>query len=595
MDLEKLATSAVIAELSKTDRLSGFINSGDKEPCWDGHIYIHENKRRTKKNIKKVATQVKGKAARKRSVKRTISYSISYDDLHAYMMNGGTMFFVVYLDQDSGDPLQIYYNGLLPVKVKDILKVQKNSYSLKFRKFPIDNLHKTELLINFYEDSRKQASFAGKDLPTIDDLAKEGVLESLSISYLGLDEYDSYSAFPKVIDGNSLTIYANIKGGSAPIPVEYFDSVSHFMMREEKDIPVFVDDRLYYSCVVTITTAELVEYHIGSSVKVILPNTGKKALPSGLSIEICLKGTLNERIVAIEFITAIIEHRSFKIGKINIQANFSQDGLDRLGVNDLGEMLTVYRRIKNVLDTMNVRKDLDIDQCTDEDFEKLNLLLGAIESKRPIRGNPPTPASIQKMTIANLTLALVYLQKDSVGYYILDYFGNHFEVTWAPDGSVPAQVSQFFSIGTDDYLALDNLNLNAVINDFKRITPSAEHWNHGNNAMLHMLNAYDKSLCEKFLDAAYQLCEWLQERPDLLPDNFITLNRLQIEKRKRALTFQEKAELYPIAEAATDPFHRIGAFLLLDEQAEAKELLESLSPDELNRFKEFPIYKFFSA
>lgn len=34
----KLATSEVVKELSKTDRLSSFINSGDKEPCWDGKL-----------------------------------------------------------------------------------------------------------------------------------------------------------------------------------------------------------------------------------------------------------------------------------------------------------------------------------------------------------------------------------------------------------------------------------------------------------------------------------------------------------------------------------------------------------------------------
>ena len=60
MDLEKLATSAIEKEIAKTDLLSSFINSGDREPCWDGHIYIHEDKKKTKKNIKKVAAQVKG-------------------------------------------------------------------------------------------------------------------------------------------------------------------------------------------------------------------------------------------------------------------------------------------------------------------------------------------------------------------------------------------------------------------------------------------------------------------------------------------------------------------------------------------------------
>ena len=45
MDLEKIATSAIVSSISKTDTLSGFINDGDKEPCWDGNIYIHENSR----------------------------------------------------------------------------------------------------------------------------------------------------------------------------------------------------------------------------------------------------------------------------------------------------------------------------------------------------------------------------------------------------------------------------------------------------------------------------------------------------------------------------------------------------------------------
>lgn len=73
MELEKLATSAVITEISKTDCLTSFINSGDKEPCWDGHIYIHEDSQHTKKNLKKVATQVKGKAVTPKAVTRTIS------------------------------------------------------------------------------------------------------------------------------------------------------------------------------------------------------------------------------------------------------------------------------------------------------------------------------------------------------------------------------------------------------------------------------------------------------------------------------------------------------------------------------------------
>lgn len=60
MDIERLATSAVVDSISLTDVLSPFINDGDKEPSWDGNIYIYEDKRKTKKGIKKVPVQVKG-------------------------------------------------------------------------------------------------------------------------------------------------------------------------------------------------------------------------------------------------------------------------------------------------------------------------------------------------------------------------------------------------------------------------------------------------------------------------------------------------------------------------------------------------------
>lgn len=46
MDIEKLATSAVVESISMTDVLSPFINDGDKEPSWDGNIYIYEDKKK---------------------------------------------------------------------------------------------------------------------------------------------------------------------------------------------------------------------------------------------------------------------------------------------------------------------------------------------------------------------------------------------------------------------------------------------------------------------------------------------------------------------------------------------------------------------
>ena len=590
MDLEKLATSAIEKEIAKTDLLSSFINSGDREPCWDGHIYIHEDKKKTKKNIKKVAAQVKGKAVRTRDAKRTISYPISCDDLRAYMMNGGTVFFVVYLNKDTGDVLQIYYVSLLPVMVKKLLdeKKSRRTVSVKFHKFPADNARKTELFLNFYEESKKQVSFAGKDLPNVDDLIKKGLLENISFSYTGLGACPDTRLLPKIIDGKSLTLYANIKGGTAPIPIEYFDEITNITTSKDTNIPISVKGHIYYDKVKTIATADTIEQQIGSSVKIIAPNVDKVDSSIKIHLNINLTGTLTEQIEALEFIIALVDNEAFNFG----DAEFPQSELDRMEAYNFPEMLSNRKHIKEVLDSMNVKKDLELSKCTSDDIDNLMRIVNSIGDHRIIRGEIDEKNPGQKIKIANLTVAVVYIKANG-GYRIYDFFGNRFDVKWAPEGMEPVEVSQFMMMRPDDYLTLDNLDLEKVVENFKIIPPSTTHFELSNNCMLSMLNAYDKAPNPELLNAARQMNVWLGQHTDFLSSEIVTLNRLQIELRERPLEFSEKQELYTIATTAKDEFQRLGAFLLLDEQEEARKIFDTLDEDRLNLFKGFPIYKFY--
>lgn len=594
MDLEKLATSAIEKEIAKTDLLSSFINSGDREPCWDGHIYIHEDKKKTKKNIKKVAAQVKGKAVRTRDAKRTISYPISCDDLRAYMMNGGTVFFVVYLNKDTGDVLQIYYVSLLPVMVKKLLdeKKSRRTISVKFHKFPADNARKTELFLNLYEESKKQVSFAGKDLPNVDDLIKKGLLENISFSYTGLGACPDTRLLPKIIDGKSLTLYANIKGGTAPIPIEYFDEITNITTSKDTNIPISVKGHIYYDKVKTIATADTIEQQIGSSVKIIAPNVDKVDSSIKIHLNINLTGTLTEQIEALEFIIALVDNEAFNFGDAEFPAKFPQSELDRMEAYNFPEMLSNRKHIKEVLDSMNVKKDLKLSKCTSDDIDNLMRIVNSIGDHRIIRGEIDEKNPGQKIKIANLTVAVVYIKANG-GYRIYDFFGNRFDVKWAPEGMEPVEVSQFMMMRPDDYLTLDNLDLEKVVENFKIIPPSTTHFELSNNCMLSMLNAYDKAPNPELLNAARQMNVWLGQHTDFLSSEIVTLNRLQIELRERPLEFSEKQELYTIATTAKDEFQRLGAFLLLDEQEEARKIFDTLEEDRLNLFKGFPIYKFY--
>ena len=104
--------------------MSPFINEKDKEPVWDGNIYIYSNKNKTKENIKKVPVQVKG-TINNNQENETIKFPLDVADLEAFLDDGGVMFFVVYID-DNGDKTQIYYSALLPIKLRKILSGKKD-------------------------------------------------------------------------------------------------------------------------------------------------------------------------------------------------------------------------------------------------------------------------------------------------------------------------------------------------------------------------------------------------------------------------------------------------------------------------------------
>ena len=183
MNIEKLATSAVEESISKTDVLDPFVNDGDKEPSWDGNVYIYTDKRKTKKGIKKVPVQVKGELRKKLPPKKPPKYPVSLIDLENWLNDGGVLLFVVLISED-GDEKHIYYNSLLPVKIRNLIKFSrgKRKKSIPLTKFPDDNMQKVSVFLNFYDHMQKQTSYAQATLDSLDELEKKGILENVSFS-----------------------------------------------------------------------------------------------------------------------------------------------------------------------------------------------------------------------------------------------------------------------------------------------------------------------------------------------------------------------------------------------------------------------------
>lgn len=594
LDIEKLATSAVTSSLSKTEHLSSYLAEGDKEPSWDGNIYIHEDSKHSKKNLKKIPAQIKGKLA-DGEINETIKYPVDILDLKAYQQNGGSFYFVVYIDKNTGNTLQIYYASLLPFKITQMLKGKENttSLSISFKKFPNDNDEKTELLLNFYDDAVKQISFAGKDLPTIEELEEKGILESLTIQYTGLASDDVISSFPRVVEGKDLFVYANVKDMPIPIPVELHENVSKFTINKKVNTSVYVGETKYFEFYYVTTTAEEITIQIGNCLWMVFSNKVGANNTYKAKTKIAIKGTLNQRLNGIPFIDALIKSKSFRIGQITIPVDFEIEKLKNIHYDEFDKTLESLQRYKRVFDKLHIKKDLDIEKCTNGDFNRLNALVAAIEDNATIYGfqfqsDFPT---IINFHVANLCVMLLCEKTNDNGCKLFDYFGKTIDIVALDAEENHQHTSQYSILKKENFENADNMNYTSIVDGFKSVYPMNYHnTDLANLVMLEMIKAYDEEPNTELLSSIEELCNWLLTQTDYIDSDIEIINQLQIIIRKRELTFNEKQKLVQIVNSSKEPLHRAGAFILLGERAEAENILSSIDENTLRYFKEYPIY-----
>lgn len=137
--IETLSINAVRDSIVVSDFLDQYISDNDKEPSWDGFVYIYNDKSKKKSElVGRVAVQVKGITCDDFS-KSEISYPVSIDDMNNYLHDGGVIYFVVYISKD-GISKKIYYQTLTPVKLKSYISEIKETNNEKNKKQKILNL-----------------------------------------------------------------------------------------------------------------------------------------------------------------------------------------------------------------------------------------------------------------------------------------------------------------------------------------------------------------------------------------------------------------------------------------------------------------------
>ena len=595
MDLEKLATSAVEDSISQTETMSPFISDGDKEPVWDGHIYIYSDKSKRKENIKKIPVQIKGKKSNK--MDDVIKYSLDISYLNDYLDDGGVFFFVVYIGS-SGRKKQIYYASLLPVKLRILLsglKEKQKTKTFELKKFPEDNSKKTMILLNFYENMKKQTSFRHAELLSQEELYRQGKLESISFSVTGFGKRPA-DIRDWIFEVDDLYMYANIKGSAIPQPLEQIPLAIH--MSEDINQSVSVGGTKYYNGFHRIKSKGALKIIIGKSVHL-------RMVENSTTAKIDFKPTtiLEDALIDIPFILSIIEKQHVQIAGISINLDEIASVFTPERIKELQSNLAYYQKLEKLFNTLRLDKSKDISKFSVEDHKTSARLIDAFLHGKAVKGLKKDMPHVALIKYSDTKLALIFKQTETSGTYeISDFFAdNSYELFRIGEEGEHLPTSKYVNLTAENFLEIGNVDYANIIDSFQYYSDEYYCTEEATLLLLQMILAFDMSQDKRMdiLTHAEEMAKWLVKIESEYSDPAIMkLNLFQIQKRKRQLTENEENELVEIAETTYVGFeeqtimHKIGAYLLLDNQPLAKYWFNKLDNEMQDQFRKYPIWRF---
>ena len=580
--IEEAATTALSQVFLSCPILSPFINRNDRTPSWDGAVFVYQNAAQKKEDLLgRVPIQVKG--TQKLLTSDTASFSCSVADLRNYCNDGGCIFFLVSVPSD------IYYSSLLVFDLKrklDEIGNQK-SCTIKLNKFPSKDTNEiATIFLSFIENSRKQTSFIGRKMVSLEELTRNGVaIEALTFnaSGIGLNEFN----LGKFLSSHDSYLYAKPKGLDIEIPVDKVCSPTVTRCIEAK---VAVRDIEYYPFY-TVVYKEGAAHHIelGKGITIKLDLSSKK-----FNISFKATGTLSDRIQDASCYIDIIESRevAFNGEKLTF-SNPNWKGLPKSK-----EQLRYYKDVKKMLDTLGVTEELQCDNLTEKDEENIRNFVAAILYNRKI-GFPGIEGSpiYGAFPIANLSIWIWAIRQED-GYYQIKSFFDAQQFAFFEENDTahahPIPASQYFLLDKTAFVHASNMNYDTILNSITSLAPSPKFIPYTTDLLLEILRAYDEQTDKdgKLLELADSLCTWLSTFENKEDDPVIRLNHLQIIKRKRSFITQEIIELSGFTNVSYPAEVRCSAYLLLGDNSEAKKCFVKLSPSMQEMFISLPIYHF---
>lgn len=584
--IETLSVNAVKNSIVTSDCLDQFIADNDKEPSWDGFVYVYADKSKKKDKLKgRVPVQIKGHQVDDFS-KAEIGYSMEIADLRNYLYDGGAMLFVVYVNDLCQS--KIFYAELTPVRLRSLLDSAegKKSKTVNLKEFPQDGTRKTTIFLNCLQNCQKQASFVFSELRSLEELQQSGLLEKIIIPVVGADMSDP----KKALFTQDVYIYAAIKGSDTPLPVKDIPKDIHTKEYIQKNVGV--GDAIFYNEFSLIRSAEETVYCFGSSVTIALDE--KTHSPK---IHYTQSDSLRTFVKDADFFLQFMSNHGFSINGELIPFSISDEERNSIDFDAHKEKLEFAQRTVKALDLLNYQGDLNISALSPEDFRNIERLITAFVDKQPVSGLREGIPPVANVKIGEQKFTLIFkpITGEHGTYELFDFFKSELSVAYDGAKGEKIPTSQYEIFEDTDLLEISNIRAEVFLPSFMQLECS-EKYTRANFFLLKLLKAYDLSNDKRLdlLDTAGEFANWLKNASETDFDRSISiLNACQTIKRKRSLNIAELNDLWQLAEDANQkPEIRWGAYILLDQPIPAQKYFDMLSGPEQNELMSYPITRY---
>lgn len=573
--------------------ISQFIDENDKEPCWDGHIYLYSEPQKDKKHlIGRIPVQIKGTEVR-RFISKKYHFKIEVDDLKAYLHEPTV--YIVCQEKENSKERKLFYRRLLPETIKNILKgkEKQNSVSVLMHSVPESLIEFENLMKVFHGDSKKQLSFADKKSLTMDDARKRGINE---FSFLMPTKIMSPIELMKYASTHTSFIYAKIDK-DLDIEVPIADGPFSFKFRQDVKKEIAVNGKIFYDSYTNEIIDGKMIISINDFLILTLPLENKKEIKLEIKNHLnSLKSSIKEH----DFLLAIHDAGELTINGFTIKLKINEKN----NIEQIRQKVFQWKRLQKVLEILHVNKDLDLSSITEEQGQFIDILIDTFLNKNSI-SIEKKENTILLQEISNVKL-LMYIYTNSEGKGVLgDFFDHRIDIRYQVNTSKTIKASPFSYLQNENlWVKCDNIPYEMQISSYKNLGGDYEHiYELANLDLLSMIKAYD--VVEKddthkrvqLSEAINNLDNWLLSTDKSDERHLIhTINHYQIIKRHRCYTEDEIdsiKSLYTNDEISMQI--KVCLSLLLDDMQSFHTWYKNCTDSEKTQLKSWPIWRFSGA